>query len=102
MPTTPTGSGKQHSVPARHVAPKSTGSQYLEPSKRTTPKATMSGGSAYDLGNGVLPAHQESGKRVTPKATSGDKERPVFMEVERKRPIISADRPVHQSIRKPW
>lgn len=71
MKDTPMGSGPQHTPRPQDVKPASTG-DYLTP-----------------------PA-----KAVKPKATSGDKERPVMKQVQRRQPIVSAKRPKHESVRK--
>lgn len=95
---TPTGEGPQHRPIGRHVAPRSTGSPYREDPKRVNPRPRDSGPSPYEKESG--PAYSENPKRTTPKSTSGDKERPVFMERQRQRAPISAKRPKHQSVRR--
>lgn len=65
------GSGPQYREPSERVKGRSTGSPYSDPSVR-----------------------------MIPKATSGDKEKPVHITVVRAKPIVSADRPKHVSVQR--
>jgi hypothetical protein len=78
---------------------KASGRHLSEASVRVQPKGRKTTSSPYDKGH-TGPEKTEPSVRVNPKATSGDMERPVMMEVARAEPIVSADRPKHVSVRK--